>query len=315
MSFTTAGVGAGLADLFNSSVASRSPSMLSSTRGRQFMMVCDVGGSQKAQRYDTYSFLLLDLDRNSYWLSQQPIFRDLFLPPPRRMAFKAMNDALRRRALLSFLELSSRIDGALVTFAVDKIARPRFETSAEIVAELTDTWKPATHERLHWILYLSAFLLSGFASPDQDVLWVIDEDDVAANVSQLTKFTELFGRAVSNQAETTYGHMRCGTTKSDDGSFALEDLAAIPDLAAGAVSELATGMKRFGLGPVARLEQRLPPTTTWKTRTIMPWLSAERGQLHRLTCVIEGKPDHGWRSSLIRINAAFQPAFILNPHR
>jgi hypothetical protein len=100
-------------------------------------------------------------------------------------------------------------------------------------------WKPNVQERLLRVLHLSAFLLSGLSVPGQDVLWIIDEDDIAANVTKLTDLTELFARALSSYSSHTLGHIRCGTTATaDDGGLALEDLTAIADLTTGALGEL-----------------------------------------------------------------------------
>ena len=113
--------------------------------------------------------------------------------------------------------------------------------------ELGTFWKVSTIDRLMWVIYLSVFLVSGFSAPGQDVMFIIDEDEVAANVPQLTKLTELFGRAHGSQGGPMMGRLRCGTTKSDDGSLALEDIVAIPDLAAGAIGEVTEALDRVAL--------------------------------------------------------------------
>ena len=149
------------------------------------------------------------------------------------------------------------------------------------------------------IIYLSVFLISGLSVAGQDVTFIVGEDEVAANVPQLTKLTELFGRASSNQAGPMMGYLRCGAAKSDDGSLALEDLLAIPDLAAGAVSEFTDVLLRQGAGLLYGLIQRLPPMLTSKTKVIMPWLSAQDQSLSRLTCVIDGEPASAmWRATI-----------------
>ncbi|WPP05926.1 hypothetical protein SIN04_09015 [Methylocella tundrae] len=97
------------------------------------------------------------------------------------------------------------------------------------------------------------------------------------------------------------GHLRCGTTKSDDGSLALEDLGAIPDLAAGAIGEFTDVLDRDGAGPLAGILQRLPVGLTWKTRMIMPWLLREVSALMRMTCIIDGAPGSPkWRATIPR---------------
>jgi hypothetical protein len=298
--FSRGGLGIGLAGAFDSAVARYGPQMLSGPRGGQFLMTCDIGGSLKGQAYETYAFLMLDLDRNSRWLSGQSLFRRELLQQRRRMCFKAMNDVFRRRALPPFLGLAEELDGVLVTFVVDKVDRPNLAVEVDLAAELAPFWKRSVIDRLMWVTYLGAFLLSGFAAADQNVMFIIDEDEVAANVPQLTKLTELFGRAFANQEDMPMmGHLRCGTTKSDDGSQALEDLNAIPDLAAGALGELTDALRRQGLGPLSPLIQRLPPMLTWKTRTIMPWLMRRGRSLTRFTCMIDGgSTPSKWRATI-----------------
>jgi hypothetical protein len=151
------------------------------------------------------------------------------------------------------------------------------------------------------VIYLAVFLLGGVAHTDQDVLFVIDEDEVAANVPQLTKLTELFARAYANQGGPMLRHLRCGTTKSDDGTLALEDLVALPDLAAGVMGEFTTVLQRDGYGPLSPLLQRLPRGISWKTRLLLPWLLYEGAPLDRRVCIIDrASRDDKWRSTIPR---------------
>jgi hypothetical protein len=297
--FSRAGLGFGLASSFDVAVARRQPALLRGPRGRQLLITCDIGGSQRDQPFETYSFLILDLDRNGQWLAMQQGFRAEVMPHRRRISFKAMNDGVRRRALPDFLALSEFLDAVLVTFAVHKTDRPQIGVDPDLVAELAGLWKPAVLDRLMWVVYLSAFLVSGFAAASQDIMFIIDEDEIAANVTQLTELTQLFGRACSAQELPMMGHLRVGTTKSDDGSLALEDLAAIPDLAAGGIGEFTQILQRDGAGPLSPILQRLPPAMTWKTRTLMAWLMRRGDSLARFTCIIDarvGSPK--WRVTI-----------------
>ena len=261
-------------------------------------MLCDIGGSQKSQPFETYSFLVLDLDQNAYWLQGQSEFRKRVFTQHRRMAFKAMNDGARRRALRPFLRLSEVLNGVLVTFAIHKTERPEIGFGGAAEDDLVGLWKPAVIDRMMWMVYLGAFLVSGLSVGGQDVKFILDEDEVAANAPQLTKLTEIFGRAVANQQGPMMGHLRCGTTNSDDGSLALEDLAALPDLTAGAVAEFVCTFATEGAGPLSPLIQRLPSSVSWKTRMIMPSALSSGESLARLICLINGVPGStNWRAT------------------
>jgi hypothetical protein len=140
-------------------------------------IVADFSGQHKAQ-FETYGFLVLDLEKNSHWLAGQRLFRQNTMQR-RRMSFKAMNDVYRRRALVPFLRLAETINGWLFLFAVPKRGGSLFEPSAEQSAServLLDIWKPNVQEKLLRVIHFSSFLLSGLSSPGQDVLWIIDED-------------------------------------------------------------------------------------------------------------------------------------------
>jgi hypothetical protein len=297
--FSRGGLGVGLASVFEQRLRRRLPLLLRESRGRQLLILCDIGGSLKGQPFETYSFLVLDLDRSAVWLHGQSVFRRQVLVHRRRMAFKVLNDAIRRRALMPFLNLAETLAGVHVTFAVDKKRRPELGDGGAAQEELSCLWKASVVERLMWVIYLGAFLVSGLSAPCQDVMFIIDEDEIAANVPQLTKLTELFGRAISNQEGPMMGHLRYGTTKSDDGSFALEDLAALPDLAAGATAEFVAALADNGLGPLSPLIQLLPSSVSWKTRTIMPWMLNAGASLERFVCLIDGAPgSRNWRATI-----------------
>jgi hypothetical protein len=299
--FSRHGLGVALGSVFEGALERKVFRSLSEPRGGQLLITCDIGGSQKDQRYETFAFLIHDLDRSQRWLSGQRHLRAAVIRHRRRMAYKAMNDRLRRRALIPFLELAEHLDGALVIFAVDKGARATMALADDVLADLATLWKPSVIPRLTWIAYLGAFLVSGFAAPGQNVMFVLDEDEAAANVPQLTKLTHSFAQVCADHGGPMLGHLRCGTAKSDDGSLQLEDLVAIPDLAAGASAEFLWALDRDGAGIMSPLLQRLPKSLSWKTRTIMPWLLHEGGSLDRILCIIDsGSSETKWRATIPR---------------
>jgi hypothetical protein len=239
--FATVGVGGVLAPSLSADLLSDRSGFPFLTRGRTLLLVADFGGHHQRQHFDTYTFLILDLTKNQEWLAWQHHFRHAILRNRRRMSFKALNDGMRRRALVPFMRAAAGIEGCLMQFAISKVGGSLFTGASEdeLGGELLKRWKPNVQERLLRVLHLSAFLLSGLSVPGQDVLWIIDEDDIAANVTKLTDLTELFARALSSYSSHTLGHIRCGTTATaDDGGLALEDLTAIADLTTGALGEL-----------------------------------------------------------------------------
>ncbi|WP_315807383.1 MULTISPECIES: hypothetical protein [unclassified Bradyrhizobium] len=276
------------------------------TRGRTLLLVADFGGHHQKQHFDTYTFLILDFAKNQEWLAWQNHFRCTILPNRRRMSFKALNDGMRRRALVPFMRAAAGIEGCLAQFAVSKIGGSLFTRASEDERGkvLLKGWKPNVQERLLRVLHLSAFLLSGLSAPGQDVVWIIDEDDIAANVAMLTDLTELFARTISSYSSHTLGHIRCGTTATaDDGHLVLEDLTAIADLTTGALGELCTGFISDDVFPRKGLITPLPANLGWKTRLIASWMAAPALPIRRHTTIVELWPKStktrittlGWR--------------------
>jgi hypothetical protein len=222
------------------------------------------------------------------------------------MAFKALNDKVRRSALSAFLKIGSQIHGWLITFAISKNGLSFFDSGPrdpEIVEKLAQ-WKRPVQERLLRVLHLSAFLISGLCSPKQNVLWIIDQDEVASNVEQLTRLTSLLGTVVSHSLTHDLGHIRCATAESDDGSLSIEDLLSYCDLAAGAVCEVTTTMAGGRRNLQEHIVALLPSGLSWKARTILSWLAASSGKLRQLTCLIEfGRGSPAIRTQFLRRHA------------
>lgn len=292
-SFAKVGIGAILAPGLDKSLLSERSRFPFLVRGRTLLLVADFGGHHQRQHFDTYTFLLLDLAKNRSWLAWQSHFRRAILPNSRRMSFKALNDGMRRRSLVPFMRAASSIEGCLVQFAVSKAGGSLFtETSGdEFGAELLKRWKPHVQERLLRVLHLSAFLLSGLSVPGQDLVWIIDEDDIAANVAMLTDLTELFARVFSSYSSHALRHIRCGTTATaDDGGLVLEDLAAIADLTTGALGELCTGFVNDDAFPRKGLITSVPSNLRWKTKLIASWMATPMFPIQRHTTIVELQP-------------------------
>jgi hypothetical protein len=307
MGFVKQGAGVLLADIFDRILKERSNHFPhGEIRGKTLLIAADLGGSHAGQLFETYSFIVLDIDRNSGWLTAQADFRRHQIRSLRRMSFKAMNDKVRKSALVPFLQIGNRIHGWLITFAISKRGGSLFqgEPTETESGQILMGWKRPVRERLLRVLHLSAFLLSGLSSPDQNVLWVIDEDDIAANVEQLTQLTKLLAIVSSNSLIHSLSHLRCATTQSDDGTRSLEDLTAYCDLAAGSICEIATAMKSNHRFLQRDIISPLPSVLSWKTRVIASWLANSSSPLRRLTCLIDLKEGSaGMRAQILRWHA------------
>jgi hypothetical protein len=287
LKFSTEGIGQLYAPTFEKAFDRRDHRFPNGKRGKTLLMVADFGGQHKGQQFESFSFLFLDIEQNAHWFSWQKKFRSSHDIHRRRMAYKALNDVRRGRALIPFLDMANRINGCLITFAISRNSASLFEESSDESLRLLDIWKPKIKERLLRIVHLSAYFASALSCPRQDVLWIVDEDSIAANVEQLTRLTEAFARVMSHYVDHDLGHLRCGTSRSDNGSLDLEDLLSVPDLIAGAVSDVATEMISQGCFPRKGLLVPLPDQPTWKTRLILSWLAYSTAPLRRETFILE----------------------------
>ena len=259
--------------------------------GPCLVVTSDYSGSHRGAAYEVYSVLVADFAFCEKWRALRRDIRSRFLPNGRRMSYKALNDANRRKALWPFLVAANSIPGVCASLAVAKNVETLFmPDNAPINAELEAclSWNRSLFERALRIVHFVSFFVAGFSLPNQDVLWFSDEDEIAANPERLALLTKLCANVVSNYGLHPLRHLRCGTTKSDDGSYEVEDLAAIPDLAAGALVDILTplaGQLRTGVILPGPLDSKP------KSSNIGRWLMDSNHPLKKITLVIDKKPD------------------------
>jgi len=230
-------------------------------RGKTLLTVADFNSTHSGSLFTSYAFLTIDLDRNSEWFAAQRSFRSHVLRK-RRMSYKTLNDAARRRALPSFLPMSDLLVGALTIVIIPRDFGPLLQGEGQGRDDLLGLWKPHVHEHLLRATHLGSIITAYLSSPGQAVLFITDQDEIASNTAQLTQLTEIVGRTIGNSVNHSLGHLRAGTTYSDDGSLALEDLAAIADLSAGAMCDVMSSMAHEGYAPRHRKITPFPGRVT-----------------------------------------------------
>lgn len=273
-----------------------------SNRSETHLSIGDFGGSHTGAQFNTYAFLHLDLERNARWRLLQQSLRSSGQLDRRRMAFKSLNDKLRQRVLPHFLRAADEIEGSLIVFAIAR----GFGPLSAVTGSALSCWKPNVHEHLTRILYLSALCVRETISHGQNLYWILDQDEIASNERQLTELTKLFGTVYSNLAVHDLGHIRVGTTQSDDGTLFLEDSAAIADLAAGAACEFITALVKFSSLPVRGVVNRLPRILAPKTQRLAFWLAAPSLSLRKIIIVLDDpKRSGGARATQLNLMPIF----------
>lgn len=138
------------------------------------------------------------------------------------------------------------------------------------------------------VSYLGSIVVSVFLRPLQNLMFIIDEDEVASNNKQLELFTRVFSISTSNLCDQAMGHLRVGTTRCDDGSLAIEDLCAISDLVAGAISDFFSTDCSEGRWMSSELVRRIRPDIDFRTAGIIHWLSTDEGALRKIVLFLDG---------------------------
>lgn len=267
----------------------------------RLLVVSDYSGSHSGSAYDVYSVLVADAPSCANWLEMSRHVRSRFLSQNRRMSYKGLNDGQKRRALMPFLTAADQISGVCVSFAISKAAATIFEKDDEQPSpELIEClkWPRYLFERTLRIVHIVSFVVSGLSSPNQDVLWFSDEDEIASTPERLTFLTKVWANVLSNYAVHPLRHLRCGTTASDDGSNTIEDLVAIPDLVAGALTDLLTSAQgQIRTKIITPLSLNLKP----KAAVIGQWLCTQGERLRKVTLVID-KESGSERLNISQIN-------------
>ncbi|UZR28054.1 hypothetical protein [Methylococcus mesophilus] len=252
----------------------------------------DYSGQHATSQFEALCFLFVDADRSRSWLRAQKSLRKQFLPDGRRLSYKALNDRQRNAALPRFLEATNLLSGLLVVILVDKSIESLFKSSGRIESSDPEIqsiahWAPHVVEKLLRVCHFASFFLSGLSREYQDVLWITDQDDIAANVERHGELVSTFGRISSHYLPHTLGHLRIATTASDTGKRDVEDFVAIADLAAGAICETLNTYHRLGIPPAPGVTLPIPNGIDAKVLRLMNWFSDSRSSLKRLVLAFE----------------------------
>jgi hypothetical protein len=262
--------------------------------GSTIVVASDYGGQHDTSTYQSLSFLFANLESCGEWDLRRTRLRQEFLPDGRRMSYKALNDANKKQALFPFLLAANHIPGLSITFLINKKIGSLFVEAGKLDIKRMglhqfEHWSNYTFEKLLRVLHLISLFIAGLSRPHQDVLWFTDEDDIVPNPSRLSEVSDVLGHISNHYLRHDMGNLRCGTTKCDDGSRLIEDLAAIPDLVAGALADALTNnptkIDPKSVGSTSKLVN-----ISYKSKQVIAWFTDMASPLRRLVCVIDPMP-------------------------
>ncbi|MDE3117746.1 MAG: hypothetical protein KGL03_01910 [Nitrospirota bacterium] len=254
--------------------------------------------------------MITDIIDAAAWQPEREGVRRKLLPDGRRMAFKNLNDRVRRQAMDHFLEVANRLPGLLATFAISKSLGSLFVKEGRLNPSLLEfevlrNLPSSVAEKLLCIVHLLSLLVAGFSAPDQDLLWATDEDSIAANPTRLRHLVDVLACVSSQLLPHGLRHLRVATARQDKGDMSLEDLLAIPDMVSGALSEALASM--LGVRGVPPRGFFLPPPTSisMKARRVMDWYSDNTQVLRRLIVLVDEAPGtRGLRATRLQLHGS-----------
>jgi hypothetical protein len=248
-----------------------------------FILASDYSGEHEKPEFQVLAFLLTQsCSVFKDWEAARVAVRTKYLSDGRRMAFKTLNEPRRIRALREFMVAASLLNGVLVCIGVEKkvslSSRCKFPP-------LQHTWSPDVLEKLLRISVFGSSLVDGLKVEDRDLYWLTDDDAIVAtenakNDAALLMSSMLHASPVGNPTL----HLGIGSG-FDDGTRA-EDLLSIPDLAAGAYSEMLSKMGKPNMPEHQVGRQRLDFAMQVKTMLITAWRSDDTQPLKHFDLLV-----------------------------
>ncbi len=271
---------------------SRSPGLLPDfRRAARLIVASDYSGAHEASDYDVFACIITSEAAFARWDAARKQVRHVFRLGDRRISYTKLNDAQKVRALGAFLNTVGAIDGLLCCLAINKKLPSLFNASGtewvhDPRLDEWRVWKPAVFERMLRITSLVACVTAGLATGEQSVIWATDEDSIVSNQAQADKLAKAFGNMAGTYSSGRIKAIRLLTTASDT-DRETEDLAAVPDLAAGALTDLFTALHARGARLSNPLTLLIPDGVSGKAHQILHWLRVFGQPLRRVTFVVE----------------------------
>jgi hypothetical protein len=257
------------------------------------LMFSDYGGAHKSARYEVLSYLVTTPAGVASFEHSRVELRQTGLGSQRRMSYKALNDNMRLRLLPAYLAAADLLKGVLLNFAVDKNALPRLTETYQVQTAfgILSPWAHRSFGKLSRVGHLGAIVVEGARGDDQDLVWITDEDEIAPNPDKHTEATKVIGHLLCSYLTADMRHLRFGTTASDTGDLLIEDLTAVPDLAAAGLNEVLTQLAPH---PDSSSVERLflPPNgpAPAKVLDIATWLGRSSSVLTKVNIVVDEGP-------------------------
>lgn len=276
-------------------------SPLPSLKGQEVVIATDTSGLHRQSRFEVLGIVIFDFESSTEWEILRQFVRREFLRDSRRMAFKKLDEAVRKRALSPFLQAADQMHGLCLCVAVNKQidmlggGRLMFEQLKK-ASILKASWTFESFERMARMTQFVSLLIAGLCSEGQNICWISDEDEMFESPQKSEDTLRLLTAFQRMNIKWPLGKLHAGTTKLDEGDRFEEDFAAIADLAAGAFGELVMKLKPNSDGCIidTNLDDLLSDVSG-KTDVLLSWLRDHRQALKRISLIFDRRADGKFR--------------------
>ena len=257
--------------------------------GEVLLVGTDSSGMQRGSRYVVVGAIVMDMRNSPTWHRDRLRIRRDILRDGRRMSYKNLNDSQRREALVPFLDAADRINGICLLMAFDKrLGRlctwEGLYERAKLEGIIQGRWNQSNLEQMMRTVQLVSTLLAAVVVRGHSVYWISDLDECFATEERKIDTARMMSSFTSEYVKHDLGELGIGTTEIDEGDRLEEDVTAIPDLAAGAVSDLLNQTHQH-LGTLPRVPTFVPRLSS-KTDLITSWFFSGNGSLVKLASVV-----------------------------
>lgn len=272
------------------------------------IIASDYSGQHREATHEVYSFLVTTQPALEAWLPLRQAFRERWLPDGRRLSFKQLRESVRRRAYPHFLDLAGALPANLLTVMIDNRVGSFIAGGPNALADaLDDCFVPGVSggsiEKIYRLAVLVAMIQAGLSDLRQPAMWISDHDETLDTHDKRERFALLatylvFG--LTGGARTSELHFM--TTLSQHLPAWGEDLAAIPDIVAGASANLSSVLPIFMGRPTWTVGVAHGEALDWRARTFADWLSAPHGVLRHVLLRLAPDANGQIRASAQRFN-------------
>lgn len=251
------------------------------------IVASDYSGQHRQATHETFSFLVTTDRALTDWLPSWSAFRAEWLPDGRRLSFKQLREPVRRRAYPHFLELAGRLRANLITIMVDNRVGCMSGDPLELAAIWDDCFAPnataASVEKAYRLALFVCLIQAGLRREGQASRWISDQDEVLDSFDKRERFARIARYLTFGLTGWRAGAVQeFMTTGGSDAPAWLEDLAAIPDIAAGACAQLSGVLPLFRSQTTWTVPMSINKDVDGRARMFGDWLSASDGVLRHV---------------------------------